>query len=621
IAAEINAAMFGETARRLDEAEKWLTHLKKSPASGTGEVPNLNQSLNYDDLKIQELLALSEEAGETLPEQLTLIEPEALQDFAENQTENLATITIDTRATYHFVVHEKWQQPLQKYLLATYQSCMEILSQMQVEINEIAQRRLLLKRQEVAADFDERLRHALDRIPDLREQLTLEQKRKNEALQDIVQQINSVLNTAAIADRSVRVLSKTYTASARKGLRRLVDQFRNKTGSLVYNYGNLLNTPKDLTRIQSESEYDAVGLPEDTHYQLKRFVESLTPKPEVLARLPFFYKQLFIGKAAPTADTLVGREAELRRAIEFWTSPNPDEHAFLVLGAPLAGKSFFADAAARHSKTETIVKIHPPVNGTESIADFNKILQKQLRPLTKGAPTLKNLPDGTVLIFEDLELWWTRSRPDGKVIKHIVNLVETHKNRLFFLLNCNEYAYRIMEGQGLFEWLNAPKIYLSPFDRDDLKRLLLSRHASSGLSLRFKGKNLEDHAPQHIQKLMDRFTRASNGLVGVALHHWLSRVVDYQGNSVEIAPPPPIAFPPVEDRELLVVLAQFVIHKHLDAGKLKMLFAYRERITAELIIRKLHTDGVILDTMGSTYELNPLVLPALLTRARELGLI
>ena len=75
------------------------------------------------------------------------------------------------------------------------------------------------------------------------------------------------------------------------------------------------------------------------------------------------------------------------------------------------------------------------------------------------------------------------------------------------------------------------------------------------------------------------------------------------------------------DKELLIVLSQFLIHKHLDASRLQRLFKYEDRTQADLIIKKLSADGVIQDTMGSTYALNPLVLPWVIKRANEFSLI
>jgi hypothetical protein len=178
-----------------------------------------------------------------------------------------------------------------------------------------------------------------------------------------------------------------------------------------------------------------------------------------------------------------------------------------------------------------------------------------------------------------------------------------------------------MEAQGLFDHLNASKIYLSNFTPASLRELLLKRHASGGLKLVLNGKTEQDISPKDWHKLMDKMQVSSRGIVGLALHQWVNNIVDYQEDWVEIKFPEAHVLPKVENKELLLVLSQILIHKHLDAGKLQELFKFQEWDKADLIIRKLSADGIIHDTMGSTYELNPLVISAVINRLEEYGLI
>ena len=47
------------------------------------------------------------------------------------------------------------------------------------------------------------------------------------------------------------------------------------------------------------------------------------------------------------------------------------------------------------------------------------------------------LPEGSVVVFHDLELWWERSEDGHAVLEEIVRLIESHGSRCFFILGIN----------------------------------------------------------------------------------------------------------------------------------------------------------------------------------------
>lgn len=616
VEAEVNESMFAATVAKLHEAADWLDRLKTN-SWNANDVVDINQSLSYDDYKIQEVMSLSESAGQVLPNDLTLIKADSLLNFMETQRDELETVKVDALATYKYIIFEKFEQPLEKYLLGVYHYCMEALSKVQHDINELAQQKNNVKNELPEAEFQEKIKQIKSHIGEIKAQLELEKTHEKEELKDILQAVNSSLTLPFVVEQSVRVLPKIKAGATREGIKKWLGAASRKTEELVYNYTNIISSGKGAAS-SSGSQGSTFT---DTHWQLKRFVDGLENGNGSVANLPFYYKQLFVGKSSPSVEQMLCREEETEQAFSMLQSPNPDNHAILVLGEPLSGKSYFSEAVAKKINSGKVVKILPPSNGSVRVVDLVSTLQKQLKTSARGMRILNGFPKGTVFIFEDIELWWQRNNPGGNAIKFLVELVEENKSKYAFILNVNRFAFPIMEAQGLFDHLNASKVYLSNFTPNALRELLLKRHAAGGLRLELNGKSEQDISPKDMHKLMDRFLLTSRGIVGLALHQWINNIVDFQDDRVVMKFPEEHVLPKFEDKELLLVLSQILIHKHLDASKLQQIFGYPERGKADLIIRKLNADGILHDTMGSTYELTPLVIPAIVKRMEGYGLV
>ena len=616
---EIDQSMFGAASARLREAEEWLDSLKDNSVNHAVNLPEVNQSLAYDDQKIEELLNSAELAGRPLPEQLELIDPDSLHRFSKAQGEEVQLVVVNARATYNYLIHHNLQKPLQKQLLTTYQGCMELLSLGQYDLIQIAQKINQLEDQVSPEELLELKTKAKSQIHKLRKTISENAAEQRDVLYDIIHTANSSLNTGSLLDHAVRILPAE--SSDRTGIRKWLGDAGDKAEFLVDKYGNLISSQRELIKSKQRDQLSLEQNKKDVHYELKKFVDNLKIAEDVANRLPFYYKQLFIGKPAASIDQLHFRKDELRQAFTMLKSPNSDEHAIIVLGEPLSGKSFFSEAVARKVSKGNMIKIQPPASGSCEVKDLVNVLEKQIRSFSQSDNIFKDAPKGTVFLFDDLELWWDRSRPDGKLIRFIINIVNKYKSRYSFILNCNSYAFNIMERQGLLEFLTASRIHLSHFNQPALEALLLERHESGGLRLNIVGGDHDQISRKNKQKLMSRFLQSSRGIVGIALHQWISNICGYENELVEIDFPKEHSFPQQEDKEWLIILSQFLIHKHLDAARLQTLFGYEDRAHADKIISQLSADGVIQDIMGSTYKINPIVLVWIMNQAEEFKLI
>lgn len=617
---EIEASMLSVTNQRLSEAGLWLEDIMRQGTFDPTEIPELDQSLSHDDIRVQGLLSWAEVSGQALPEQLELMLPESIQDLAIEQGDQVESITIDSLASYSHLLTELLSRPVQKHFSTVYQRCMEVLSKAQYDVNQISQK---VNLQKGAPDSDQLKAlsvEAKDRLERLKKGFNEQEKQLRQTLEDLVLSANGGMNTSTLLDHAVRVIPLTSGRDSQRGLKKWIRTTSEQVSSIIDRIGTKLSGDGEFRSVGSSGLAHGVQSV-DMHQALRGYSDSLRLSDEVSDHIPFYYKQLFIGRQAPNVERLRHRAAEIGSAMQILKRNRSGSSSLLVLGAPFSGKSFFAESVAKEAGKGKVIKIQAPVGGSTSFGDLKRTLQKQSGITDTGPSLLHEAAAGTIFLFEDIELWWNRSDAHNLALKHIIELVNDSRSKVRFILTCNHFAYKIMESQGLLLDLTSPRITLSTMDRSGLKDILLERHTAGGLRFELNGKEEEDLSNKEMRKLMDSYYERSNGVIGIALYQWLNSIKNCTEDSIEIRPPSLISLPDMPDKEWLVILSQFIIHKHLDAQRIQRLFQYKDKKKADRVVRQLLTDGLIEDVMGTTYRLNPLVLTAITERAERVGLI
>lgn len=293
----------------------------------------------------------------------------------------------------------------------------------------------------------------------------------------------------------------------------------------------------------------------------------------------------------------------------------------IVLGAPLSGKSFFAESLAKDLSGGKVVKVEAPIAGSTSITDLKRTLKKLSGFSGQGKSVLQTADPETIFLFEDIELWWNRADTNHKAIRHIVELVNSPDLKGRLIISCNPYAFKIMRAQGLLDDLTLPVISMAALTQVALKEVLLERHLAGGLTLSLNAKDEAELGKRDWRRLVSVFYENSNGLTGIALHLWLNNINSCSDNSIEMTTPTVQPFPDLAEKEWLVLLGQFMIHKHLDARRVQQLFGFRDKEKADRMIRQLVADGILEEVLGTAFRLSPLVQAAFARKAESWGLI
>jgi len=616
---EVNRSMFNVSKDRIEKALEWYQSLENNTPFDPTEIPEVNHALTHDDIRVQSLLTGVSEAGQGLPEQLELMEPESLNELAFVQGEDVVSITIDSLSSYYHLLTEVLDSPVQKHLSSAYQSNMEVLSKIQYDINQISQKATLQKELANQTQIKALAVRAKEKLFFLQADLYADETKLSQSLADKINMANGSLNTSSLLDHAVRVLPTSQSNRAKRGLGRWIGYVGEKINSAVNRFTDIFSGAEVSEEFMSDGSA-ANNSSIDVHQALRKYSDSLKLKDEIKDQVPFYYKQLFIGRQAPALKNVLHREKDVDTAMRILNSQQGQSSNLVVLGAPLSGKSFFAESVAKELVQHNVVKIQAPVGGSTSFSDLKRTLKKQSGGNIDERTGLRVDLSGIIYLIEDLELWWNRSDPNNFALKYIIDLINESDEKCRFILTCNKYAFHIMESQGLLDGLNAPRLELENMNRADLGDVLFERHRAGGLHLMLNGKD-GSLSTKDMRKLSDRYLELSLGDVGVALHQWLNNIESCNSDEVEIkipVIPPAIKF---QNKEWLVIISQFIIHKHVDAQRLQKIFSYDDKSKAERVIKQLHADGVIEDVIGSTFRLNPLLQTVFIQEAESCGLI
>jgi amino acid transporter len=616
---ELETSMTKVTKSRLEVAEQWLQLLQQQENLDLNRIPQVDQALEYDEIRIQELLSWANVAGETLPEQLELMNTESLNEISIHQGAEIESNTIDLLSSFTHLLSEELERPIRKHLSNAFHGNMEILSKLQNEINVLSQK---VSYQKGVSDLEVTKQMATkthENLQQLKQRFDAQNAELAIRMEDIIHSANGAMNTSTLLDYAVRVIPKVARKKSGSSLKKLID-LASESLSVLHDKLNhlfsLSESPESFMRTSLSINQNLSNI----HDALRSYTDDLRVSEEVYEQIPFYYRQLFIGQQA-AKDGLRHRSHELRRASEIMRPQHGEGSSLIVLGAPLSGKSLFAETLAKEIGQGKIVRIHPPVTGSTSIIDLKRTLEKLSGINRQRRSVMKSAEEGTIFLFEDIELWWSRADTQNKAIRHLADLVNNPDYTGRIILTCNPYAFKLMERQGLLADFTLPRISMLPMEKMAIKDVMLERHAAGGLGMRLEDKSEEGLSNKELRKLMDRYQEVSGGLIGVALHHWLNNIISCQDDVIGISFPIVRPFPEILDKEWLVLIGQFIIHRHLDAQRVQKLFNYKDHKKADLMIRQLLADGVIEEVLGSTYRLSPLVQTAFIKEAESWGLI
>lgn len=338
------------------------------------------------------------------------------------------------------------------------------------------------------------------------------------------------------------------------------------------------------------------------------------PTPEVLTKLPDFYKQLFLHKEFYLNELWVERPAEnlaFQCAVQRWK--NTYNGGVLVLGERHMGKSFFINKMIeKHAPSDNIYQIQAPYTGSVSTDVFLSALQKATEIHGSYAKIFNLLPKQSVIVIDDLELWWEKSETGMAVIQHIYSLINRFGKQHLFIISCNGYAYNLINKYQKIDNIFLGIIELKAFNTNQLKQLIMKRHLSTNLSLSI-GKHTQTNISQlQYSRLFSNLLHYSEGKPGVALQAWITAIQSVDDKHIHIAK---LNYPNIDildalEPDWLAFIIHFVLHKRMNLAKL-IRVSRESRSQVILRLRVLKRAGILIETGDDIIDINPYLLPFL----------
>ena len=351
-----------------------------------------------------------------------------------------------------------------------------------------------------------------------------------------------------------------------------------------------------------------------------RLVNSISPNPTAYALIPYYYKKLFNGTSRVSSDFQVGMKNELAKAayaIQNYKSGY--RGALLILGERNSGKTTLSRMiVSKYFKADRVYTIQSPKSNSANVETFEQMLKKSTDSRGSIEEVFSALPQGSVVVINDLELWWERSEKGFEVIDVITNLIQNFSNKILFIVNCNIHSFKLMNTINKMDGLFISTIECRPFDSESLKDVILLRHDSSGIKFKLGDKMDEELGEIKLAGLFDDYFNYSNGNVGVALNAWIANITKVDSNTVTIKHPtvPDISALQNIDDDWLIYISQIMLHRRVSIGTLRRLMKVSDEKCAE-VIKTLLRAGIILEKSAEIYGINFFLEPYLTRLLKE----
>ena len=240
-----------------------------------------------------------------------------------------------------------------------------------------------------------------------------------------------------------------------------------------------------------------------------RLSRTATPPQRILGSLPFYYRQLFSGQATISETFWVGREEQLEAGKTAARAHGQGAHgAIFVTGETGSGKTALCRVmVTKMAMKRKLFRIVPPPGGSIEPSVFKRIFENEVKSRGKWNRVLGSIPDGSVVMLDDFEMWWERHAGGLAVVEQTLELIEKYGGRILFLINLNRHAYRLLNRFVRLGERALTLVECEPVSAENLKSIITVRHASTGFRYRLGRTEEEDLAPWRQARLFTPLLR------------------------------------------------------------------------------------------------------------------
>ncbi len=349
----------------------------------------------------------------------------------------------------------------------------------------------------------------------------------------------------------------------------------------------------------------------DETFPVKSFhklLEAVSPKKIKGSSIPAYYQSLFLRKNNYFMDFWYGKPAEIDEAGQIIDRHNNGFNgALMVTGEHNSGKSFFVNYIIHNFlQKRNIYTLTPPFAGSTSESEFIRILQKALENTDNTRKSLENLPEKTVIVIEDLELWWEKAQKGLKVISLLSSLIERYGNKILFIITANIHAFNSINNFMPLDTYLLGIINCKPFNAEELKNIIIQRHKAGNMQFVYHGKKESEMRSWDYARLFNIYFNYTRGNIGQSLQTWITNITRAEGETIYIKQPkkPDLSVMSKLNPETLIFLVQFILHKRLNIDKLERIILLPPKQIKNRI-KLLLRAAILVEPARGVYTLNP----------------
>ena len=507
-----------------------------------------------------------------LPPGITIMDETSFNSFSINRLDDIKTVEVSFQQMIEFLIENKISSQLTQYSRDLYKNTGDQLNKIKdfylsflLSFNEFAMRKNL--ETESLSDF---LLNQIRNISDSKKEIIQGFEKYASRISELKSEISGHLTLYGMTRlggqirhyiREQKELDKTsFLKNQSQAL------FSWMSGQAIkFKY----RKTQALANARTKREEDEIPSFNNHFLEISKHIK---PTTELLKKIPYYYRQLFSVQATFHKDLWVPMLKELEQAnIIFTQSKHLNEGALLITGEHHSGKSFLAYILAnRWNESGRIVSVNPPSGGSTDLKVFEETVAEAFQEESYDDDIFRQLPSGSFVVFDDIELWWQRTDNGLSVLNNILRIVYTFRNNIFFVLNINTHAYRLVEKLIPLNSYLLGVIKLNPVPVNSIKEMIMLRHKGAGQELEYKNKRTSELSAVKFAGLFVKIYKFSNGNPGVALAAWLGSIKKVEKNSMLIEPveTPDPGFITRFKPDSVVIMVQLLVHRQMTQKRL-----------------------------------------------------
>jgi amino acid transporter len=542
-----------------------------------------------------------------IPSEITVMDEASFNDFSENQFGEIKTINVSFLQMVEFLIENKILAQLNQFGTDLQQSVGEQL----IKIKEYYRLYLLTfdeyasKQSEEIDTLHDFLLNQVNNIVKTKKQISLLVEKYFSQVSGLKSEVSGHLTLYGITKLGSQIKHYIHEKKEQEKI-----SFLEKKSQNLINWYSLQAVRFKYGKTQAIA-YAKIAQQEnkmpDINNQFLEISGQIRPSPELLKQIPFYYKQLFSVRQTFHKEYWVSLTKEIDQAdIVFKQYNHLNEGVLLITGDHYCGKSFLAYILAhRWNESGKFVIINPPPGGSINLQVFNEVVADTFQEERYDDSVFEQLPSGSFVIFENIELWWQRSDEGFVILNRLLKIISKFRNHIFFILNINIYAYHLLDKLMPLNNYLLGTIRVNPMPVNSIKNMIMLRHQGAGLDLVYKNKREEELSALKIADLFVKIYKFSNGNPGVALAAWLSSIKKVENESITIVP---IELPRTDfinhfQHDAIIVIIQLFLHRQLTINRLIMVLG-SDPVVVERQVQFLWRMGIVNKLQNDVYEIN-----------------